>query len=121
MEKPLANYLRTHRKTSALSQHELGVILGYGYEGPISRHERFQSIPPLRIAIAYEIVFGAPVSEIFAGLRETMEQVIEYRIVELEGSLGQRSARGPQAAVTARKLEWLCARKASPNPEAPLT
>ncbi len=112
MEQHLPNYLRTHRKTAGLTQRELGLILGYEDAGPVSRHERFQSIPPLIVAIGYEIVFGVPLSKIFAGLQETVEQVVEDRIAELEGSLGQRSARGPQAAVTARKLEWLCARKA---------
>lgn len=113
MEQQLENYLRTHRKAAGLSQHEMGVILGYGQEGPISRHERFHSIPPLVVAISYEVVFGVPVSDLFAGLRSTISDVIEERIIELEKNLGERNGRGPQAAATARKLEWLYERRSA--------
>src|SRR5229473_1003129 len=96
-EQRLANYLRVHRRRVGLSQHELGRVLGYQDEGPISRHERFHSMPPLVIALSYEIVFRVPVSEIFAGLRDTVEADIEERLAELENRLQQGSVRDRHA------------------------
>jgi DNA-binding XRE family transcriptional regulator len=109
----LTNYLRTHRRKTGLSQRDLGRVLGYQDEGPVSRHERFQVLPPLRIALGYEIVFHIPISEIFAGLRDAIEQDIEKELVNLERGMQERSGKGRHAAATARKLEWLSERKNS--------
>lgn len=116
----LTNYLRTHRKKTGLSQRDLGRILGYQDEGPISRHERFHAQPPLLIALGYEIVFRIPISEIFAGLRDAVEQDIEERLSELERGLQETSGKGRHATGTARKLEWLSERKSSETFENPL-
>jgi hypothetical protein len=47
------------------------------------------------------------VSEIFAGLRDEVEDDIEERLVAFENDLQQRSARDRHANATARKLIWL--------------
>ncbi len=107
----LANYLRTHRRNVGLTQRELGRILGHANEGPVSRHERFRATPSLVVALGYEIVFRVHVSEIFAGLRDEVEEDVETKLVELEEQLGQRSARGRDANATARKLMWLSGRR----------
>jgi len=109
----LSNYIRVHRRKSGLSQGDLGFVLGYRDEETIARHERFRVIPPLEIAVSYEIVFRVPVSEMFWGLRDELELKIEASLVQLENQLGQRSARDRDALTTARKLMWLRARKAS--------
>jgi DNA-binding XRE family transcriptional regulator len=111
MDGRLGNYVRTHRKKAGLTQRELGGVLGYNDEGAVSRHERSRSLPPLLIALGYSIIFRTSVSEIFAGLHETVEQVVESRLRELEETLQQRSGENSQAAVTARKLEWLSERR----------
>ena len=111
MEGHLGNYVRTHRKKAGLSQRELGVILGYDTAGPVSRHERSQSIPPLLIALGYQELFRIPLGEIFAGLHEAEEANVERRIVEFENSLQQQSARGRRATLIAHKLEWLGERR----------
>jgi len=67
-DRRLPNYLRTHRRRVGLTQEELGGVVGYEDDGTITKHEKFQSTPPLETAIGYEIVFRVPVSEIFAGL-----------------------------------------------------
>lgn len=113
VNEPLANYVRIHRRRVGLSQRELGRLLGYKDEGPVSRHERFHSLPPLLIALGYEIVFQAPVSEIFPGLTHTVELVVEKQLAELENELQGRCASGPGAAAVARKLEWLSERRSS--------
>jgi hypothetical protein len=110
---PLANYVRIHRRKAGLSQRELGRVLGYKDEGPVSRHEQCYSVPPLLIALGYEIVFQASVSEIFPGLRDTVELAVEEQLAALESELQGRSARAPGAAAVARKLVWLSERRTS--------
>lgn len=104
---PLANYLRFHRKRIGLNQEELGKILGYRNEGQVSRHERLGSLPPLLIALGYEAVFRVPLSEIFPGLRDAVEQGIETRLAAFEEELQQHSGKGRSAPIIAHKLEWL--------------
>jgi transcriptional regulator with XRE-family HTH domain len=113
MSDRLTNYLRTHRKKTGLSQRDLARIVGYKDEVPISRHEQFQRLPSVMVALGYEIVFQVPISEIYAGLRDAIEQDIEERISELERELQQKSGKGRHAAGTARKLEWISERKTS--------
>ncbi len=112
-EKRLANYLRTHRRRIGLSQRELGKVLGYRDEGPVSPHEGFGTMPPLTLALSYEIVYRAPISEIFAGLRDEIEEQVEGRLADLEMGLQQRSAKERDAIAIARKLEWFALRKDS--------
>jgi len=111
--KPLANYLRTHRLKTGLTQHDLARVLGYINSDAISRHERVGSVPSLLMALSYEVIYRVPVSEIFAGLAETVEFDVEAQLAEFEGYLGEQSARGPRAAAVARKLEWLSERRSS--------
>jgi hypothetical protein len=87
------------------------MLIGYVDEGAIARHERFCSLPPFLIALAYEIIFQAPVGELFFGLRDTVEHVVEERINDFKTSLEQNDARGREATRTARKLEWLTTRR----------
>lgn len=107
----IANYLRTHRKKSGLSQRELASILGFLTEIQVSRHERSITIPGLLIALAYEVVFCVPIAEMFPGLHGTVETNIEERLAELEAGLHQSTAKGRKAASVARKIEFLSERK----------
>lgn len=110
----LASYLSSHRKKSGLSQERLGKLLGYPDEGPVSRHERLSSVPPLRIALAYQAIFQIPISEMFPGVYERIKQNVEERLAELEWTLQQSSANGREATRIARILEWLWERQ---NPQ----
>ena len=110
----IASYLRTHRKKSGLSQRELASILGFLTEIQVSRHERSVTIPGLMIALGYEAIFRAPISEIFPGLFRAVEASIEDRLAILENELQQSTSKGRKAASIARKLEWLWERR---NPE----
>jgi transcriptional regulator with XRE-family HTH domain len=112
-KKPLANYLRTHRRRTGLTQQELARVLGYGTHGAVSRHERLESVPSLLVALRYQVLYRVPVSEIFAGLTETVEFNLEAQLAEFEGDLGEQSARSSRAAAIARKLEWLSERRNS--------
>lgn len=113
MNDPLANYVRVHRRRAGLSQRELGRLLGYKDEGPISRQERSRSLPPFLVALGFEIVFQVPVSEIFPGIRASVELAVEKELAAFESELQERSGRGPGAAAVARRLQWLSQRRIS--------
>jgi transcriptional regulator with XRE-family HTH domain len=112
-ENRLVNYVRARRKRAGLSQRELALILGYRNEGVVSRHELFRSVPPLLMALGYEVVFQTSVSELFPGLRETVENAIESSLAEFESALQEQknqAARSEMPVIT-RKLEWLNERR----------
>jgi hypothetical protein len=89
----------------------MGKLLGYRDPGQVSRHERSRSIPPLSTAIAYELIFRVPVSQIFVGMRKSVEQKVEGKLSRLEAELGDRSATERGAILIAQKLVWLNERK----------
>jgi len=110
-QKQLDNYLRTHRRKAGLSMLELGILLAYADEGAVSRHERSKTLPPLLIAIAYEVIFQAPVSELFPGMREMVELTIEPRLLRFEQELQEINQRNNKALRVAQKLAWLNERR----------
>jgi transcriptional regulator with XRE-family HTH domain len=80
--KPLPNYLQSQRKRLSLSQEEVGFLLGIGgmYKGAkVCRDENFAREPSLREALAYEVMYGRPVSELFAGLFQQARQDVTAR------------------------------------------
>ena len=113
----LASYLRSHRKRSGLSQREIAHLLGYPDQGPVSRHERLCNVPPLLIALSYQAIFRVPVSDLFPGVYEATRQAIEERLAKMGHDLEQCSAKGRNAAMIARKLEWMWERQNQDQPE----
>jgi DNA-binding XRE family transcriptional regulator len=105
-KKNLPNYIRIHRRRAGLTQRDLSDLIGFRTES-IARHEQFHSIPPLQIALGYEIIFHVPISDLFAGLRDEIATDIEPKLAKLEEQLGTRSARGRNSNDIARKLMWL--------------
>jgi DNA-binding XRE family transcriptional regulator len=78
----LFNYLRTHRKRLALSQEEVAFLLGVtGMDRGIKvcRDEKIAREPGLTTALAYQAIYGKPVSELFAGLYEQVQQGVVER------------------------------------------
>lgn len=110
-QKQLNNYLRTYRKKAGLSQREVAMLLAYLGEGTVSRHEQRATLPPLAMAIGYEVIFQKPVSELFPGMKETMRQAIEERLLQFEGKLQQNDGKKNRSSWTAQKLAWLSARR----------
>lgn len=109
----VGNYILTHRKRAGLSQSELGLLIGYGGEGSVSRHERSKLLPPLATAISYEVIFGVPVSKLFPGLRLTVEQAVHERVSALEHELQAKSTKSSGGMSRhAQKLAWLDERRA---------
>lgn len=105
------NYLRTYRKRTGLSQRELGHLLGYSKEGTVSRHEQSKTVPPLRVAIAYEIILQSSVSELFPEITERTRAVVEQRLREFQMDLQKGNSKGGQGRNTAQKLAWVTRRR----------
>jgi transcriptional regulator with XRE-family HTH domain len=78
----LSNYLRTHRKRLELSQEEVAFLLGFNGVNKgvnVSRDETFAREPSLNNALAYEVIYGKSVRELYAGQYEDVEQEVAKR------------------------------------------
>ena len=103
----LENYLRTYRKHSSLTQEEVAFLLGCKKGIFVSRYEKRRRLPPLETALTYEAVFGVPIAELFAGLRQKIENHVAKRRLELKSKLQAKVGKGSAAQITAHKLRWL--------------
>src|SRR2546427_13188520 len=90
MAKRLHNYLLTHRKRSSLTQREVAFLLVCRHKTKVSDYEQRTRRPVLETALAYEVVFGTPVRELFAGIFDEVQVVTHRR--------AQGPAREPKAA-----------------------
>ena len=80
--KSLPNYLQTQRKRLALSQEEVGFLLGIAgmnKGNKVCRDENFARAPSLQTALAYEAIYGRPGRELFADLYQQVEQEVAAR------------------------------------------
>ncbi len=111
MAPSVATRLHAQRRNSGLTQREVANIVGLESDTQIFRHENKPAIPPLLIAIGYEILYQKPLSELFPGLYDTVRQSVEANVAELEKRLQQSTAKGRQAELVAHKLEWICMRR----------
>ena len=78
----LLNYLRINRKRRTLSQEEVAFLLGAkGMDKGIKvcRDENLTRTPSLADALAYEVIYGKPIRELFAGLYERIEEEVAER------------------------------------------
>jgi transcriptional regulator with XRE-family HTH domain len=71
------NYaLRSHRKRSGLTQEDVAVLIGAQSPSQVSRQENGEREPDLRAALAYRIIFDAPIRHVVPKLyREIAQQV----------------------------------------------
>jgi DNA-binding XRE family transcriptional regulator len=99
----LPNYLRMHRKRSGLSQEEVAFLLGAKDGSAVCRHERRKQTPNARTLLAYEILFHAPIRDLYGGTRSEVETGLLRRARLLLEKL-MRAGRGRR---TARKIETL--------------
>ena len=101
----LPNYLRAHRKRLALSQKELTHLLGAESGAKVCRYERFIREPSLKTALACQVVFKKPVSELFAGIYHKIQGEVAARAKTLVA----RSEDGKSNGRSARRKEKLTA------------
>ncbi len=101
----LPNYLRTHRKHSGLSQVEVAFLLGSKNGARVCRHERRAQTPNLRTLIAYELLFGTPIRELYGGVRGEVQR----RLTKRARLLLQKLLRRESGQRTTRKIQTLYA------------
>jgi transcriptional regulator with XRE-family HTH domain len=77
------NYLRSHRLRWGLSQGELAHLLGWKRAEVISRIEKKQRPPTLRLVIACFVLFGTPAAELFPDISASIEVDVMARVWEM--------------------------------------
>ncbi len=110
MARKLENYLRTYRRSTGLSQEEVAFLVGCESGAEVSRHERFSRRPPMEGILAYEVIFGAPARDLFAGARHKVEEATRQRAALLAAKLSAKAS----DRMTAQKLEVLHSIAAGP-------
>lgn len=76
----IQNYVRTLRRRHGLTQLQLAWLMGKSDRSVVSRIERGMRVPNLEMALAIEVILGAPVRKVFRGLANTVEgQVVRRR------------------------------------------
>jgi hypothetical protein len=63
------------------------------------------------IALAYEVIYRAPMSTLFLGIHDTLKTTIEKRLEAMGKDMQERSAKDRDAGSIARKLEWMTERR----------
>lgn len=106
-KKIVGNYLRAHRRTRGLSQRELALLVGYKNEWQVSRHELSKTVPPLTIALAYEVVFEVPAAELFTEVRSVATAMVALNVAALRAALERETAKQPLGRMAGHKLKWL--------------
>ena len=78
----LTNYLRSKRKQISLPQEDVAFLLGMkgmNKGAKVSHDEDYSRIPTLETALAYEVIYGTAVRELFAGLYEQTAREVSSR------------------------------------------
>ena len=99
----LPNYLKTNRKRLALSQEEVGFLVGInglGQGAKVCRDEKSTREPDLRTVLAYEAIYGTPIRDIFADLYEQVEKEVAERANTLRHRTTGKSTPQRQKAIT---------------------
>jgi transcriptional regulator with XRE-family HTH domain len=78
--KKSVSYLRSYRLRWGLSQKQLAYLLGWPRSEVISRVEKKQRPPSLKLVIACFILFGAPAAELFPDITAGVEAVVMARL-----------------------------------------
>jgi len=111
----LTNYLRSGRKRLALSQCEVAFLMGRRGGAKISSYESLSTTPTLETAIAFGIIYGTPLEELFAGVHDRVARDIGERAKVLRHRVSFKGP-GPRSEKKRAAVESLVANVAS-NPQ----
>lgn len=103
MSNSLHNYLKTHRKRSALTQKDVAFLLGGQNGAKVSEYEKRARRPNLETALACQVVYGVPAHELFEGIYKKVEQEVLNRANLLAGTI----ANEPVNPYSIHKIESL--------------
>ena len=98
-----SNYLKTYRKRSHLTQHEMAFLLGDKSAAKISRYENIVRSPKLKALLSYSIVFGISITEIFAEESREISKATRERAQSLLDKFSEK----PSNPIMARKISFL--------------
>lgn len=106
----LIHYLRTRRKHAGLTQRDLGFLLGGKTDGKIVKHENFHRLPSLHDALMYAAIYGISVHDLFGGLQDAAQDIVQRRAALLlarlrEKGLGDGDRRVRTLAALVRSAE----------------
>jgi transcriptional regulator with XRE-family HTH domain len=87
------NYLRSYRLRWGLSQGELAHLLGWKRADVVSRIEKKQRPPTLRLVIACFILFGTPAAELFPDIAASIEIDVMARVQEMYETIQSNPSR----------------------------
>src|SRR6266852_4798892 len=105
----LNNYLRTRRKHSGLSQDEVSFLVRLKDKSELSRYERGRRHPSLRTDLACQAAFGTPVSELFAGLSDSVAKDTYGQMRKLHGRIEAAIPPPPRQRMM-QKFQWVSQR-----------
>jgi DNA-binding XRE family transcriptional regulator len=83
----MPHYVRRYRMRAALTQKEMAHLLGCQSPATVCQYEARKREPDLRTALAYQVVFGMPVDELFPGIHREVEQEVLIRADRLSEQL----------------------------------
>lgn len=101
-KKSSVNYLRSYRLRWGLSQGELVYLLGWKRPELISRIEKKQRPPTLKLVIACFVLFGTPAAELFPDISARIEAEVMARIWDYYESI-----QGDPSRKAKKKIELL--------------
>lgn len=94
---PLMKYpcrLRPYRKAAALSQGDLGLLLGLASQSSVAEYEAALKRPSLATLIASEILFDVPARDLFPALYDEVRQELVDRAQQLSLSKSEKLRAG---------------------------
>ena len=77
------SYIRSYRRKARLSQEDVAFLLGGTSGTSVSRHERGRRAPTVETALAYEVILGKPIGELYRRFLVSLRQDIRKRAEQL--------------------------------------
>ncbi|HTK34925.1 MAG TPA: hypothetical protein VL358_06505 [Caulobacteraceae bacterium] len=103
------NYVRAYRKRNALTEDELGFLIGRRSKTSVSQIETGMRVPTLECALALQVVFGPLLRDLFPDLYEHVEDAAMRRAHVLYEKLKDRT--DVRSKTKLALLEEMAARK----------
>ena len=103
----LDNYLRTKRKHSGLSQSDVSFLVRLKDKSDLSRYERSLRQPSLRTALACQELYGVSVSDLFAGLSDSVTKDTRHRMKRLRTRLQTKISPKSAGNRIMQKFQWV--------------
>lgn len=98
--------IRAYRKAAALSQRDLGMLLGLSSQASVSQYESASRHPSASVLIGAELLFGIPARELFPKLYDEIEREVRFEAEKLERRIAtsRRERRKPLRALLSRLI-----------------